>query len=292
MHKALSSLKTGLSAVKAFVLPQRKIVPPKELKLNHDTGMLKLLACLLMLSDHMGKMIFTSAYRIRFSGAWSALLPQINIFRGIGRLAMPLFAYCVAVGCNYTRNIWKYVLRLFLLGILVHPLYQEAMGHVPFMQLKLTGNVFEAIKHIYEYYYQGRNLNILFTLGSAVLILACYRHRRYAGLALAVALTVHWHSRIDYGYEGVFLVILFYALLDRPFVSAFSVVLFFVNWCIPRLLVDFTVKASTEIYALLCLPLIYIPIKKRYVRLPKWTFYAFYPAHLLLIFVLLWMKTK
>ena len=96
--------------------------------------MLKILACALMLCDHMGKMIFPDIYVLRFSGAVGSYLPALNILRAIGRLAMPMFAYCIAVGCNYTRNIWKYALRLMLLGVVVHPLYQEAMGHVGFRQ--------------------------------------------------------------------------------------------------------------------------------------------------------------
>ena len=285
----------------------------REVKSNHDTGMLKILACLLMLCDHMGKMIFSDAPVLRFAGEVGSYLPSINILRAIGRLAMPMFAYCIAVGCNYTRNIWKYALRLMILGILVHPLYQEAMGHVAFRQFDWKITEFAQIGklplEIYRYYFQGKNLNILFTLSLGTLIIACIKHKRWLLLPFVILLTVHWHSRIDYGYEGVMLILLFYAFLDHPLASCVAAVLFFVNWSAPQLFLRLPItltrsadgyaltfnKAAfkpiySELYAVLSLIFIYLPIKKRYIRLPKWFFYAFYPAHLLLIYFLLLYK--
>ena len=290
--------------------PGTEAPAPREVRSNHDTGMLKILACLLMLCDHMGKMIYPDAYVLRCSGELLSWLPACNIMRAIGRLAMPMFAYCIAVGCNYTRNIWKYALRLMILGVLVHPLYQEAMGHVPFQGFDwknvISGPIYKVPLEIYTYYFQNKNLNILFTLSLGTLIIGGFKHKRYILLALAILLTVHWHNRIDYGYEGVFLIILFYAFLDHPVASAVAAVLFFINWCVPNLVMNLPFRLiklngafslrynaqafsriSTEIYALPSLILIYLPIKKRYIRLPKRFFYAFYPAHLLLIYFLL-----
>ena len=247
---------------------------------------------------------------LRFTGAVGSYLPALNIMRAIGRLAMPMFAYCIAVGCNYTRNIWKYALRLMILGVLVHPLYQEAMGHVAFRAFDweglISGPIYKIPLEIYTHYFQSKNLNILFTLSLGTWIIGSIKHRRYILLALAVLLAVHWHTRIDYGYEGVFLIILFYAFLDHPAASAFAVVLFFINWCMPNLVMNLPFRLiklldgyslrfnesafnriSSEIYALPSLIFIYLPIKKRYVRLPKWFFYAYYPSHLLLIYFLL-----
>ena len=52
---------------------------------------------------------------------------------------------------------------------------------------------------------------------------------------------------------------------------------------------DFTrgvTSSNLQLYAILSLILIYLPIRKRRVRLPKWVFYGFYPAHLVLIYLL------
>ena len=50
---------------------------------------LKIIACILMVVDHLG----------------AILLPQYMILRVIGRLSYPIFAYFIAEGCRYTRNV-------------------------------------------------------------------------------------------------------------------------------------------------------------------------------------------
>ena len=255
----------------------------REVRLNKDTGLIKIFACLLMLSDHMGKMIFPHAWRLTAPEEWASVFPSDNIMRVIGRLAMPLFCYGIAVGCRYTRNIWKYALRLIGLGILVHPLYMVAMGHVPMGAFDWARD-FYRVDRIYEFFFT-KKLNILFTLAMGVLLIACYRSKSYVLLVLVSLLTWHMQGVLDYGYKGVLLILLFYALLDRPLASFLAVFLFMLNWAMPSLLVTGRARANTEIYALLSLPLIYVPMKRR-VRLPKWVFYAFYPGHLLLIYLL------
>ena len=258
---------------------------PREIKLNNDTGMLKIIACLAMLSDHMGKMIFPGAWRPVFTGELARMLATTNIMRMVGRLAFPLFAYCAAVGVLKTRNVWKYALRLLLFGILVHPLYQEAMGHVKLGAFDWASD-FWRLDRIFSYYYTA-NLNIFFSLTLGVLITGSVREKRYALLPVWVAAAWILRGRLDYGYKGVALITLFYAFLDRPLASILSVGLYMLWWPSPSLFDSFTLRATTQIYALAALPLIYIPVKKRHVILPKWFFYGFYPAHLLLILFLL-----
>ena len=67
--------------------------------MRNDT--LKLVAILSMLTDHIGLFFF----------------PQIEIFRVVGRIAFPLFAFGVAVGCYYTKNIKKYTIRLLVFAL-------------------------------------------------------------------------------------------------------------------------------------------------------------------------------
>lgn len=67
-----------------------------KLKTNLDTDFLKLIAILSMVIDHVG----------------TAFFPEYPAFRWAGRLAFPIFAYCLTVGLLYTRDIRKYLLRL------------------------------------------------------------------------------------------------------------------------------------------------------------------------------------
>lgn len=82
-------------------------------KLPGLTGnQLKLFALITMTFDHIGVQLF----------------PQEAIFRIIGRLALPIFAYMIAEGCRYTRNRKKYLLRMASLAAVCQVVYFVAMG--------------------------------------------------------------------------------------------------------------------------------------------------------------------
>ena len=57
---------------------------------------LKTVACILMVIDHIGLVIF----------------PYVQILRIIGRLSFPIFAYFITEGCKYTKNKFKYFLTV------------------------------------------------------------------------------------------------------------------------------------------------------------------------------------
>lgn len=70
---------------------------------------LKIIGLLTMTIDHVG--VFLQA-----SGINNELT---FIFRLIGRISFPLFVFIVIEGIRYTRNFWKYLLRLGILGSLM-----------------------------------------------------------------------------------------------------------------------------------------------------------------------------
>lgn len=63
---------------------------------------LKIIACISMVLDHIGHVMF----------------PDIIAFRVIGRIAMPVFAFFIGEGCLYTRDRKKYFLRIFILALI------------------------------------------------------------------------------------------------------------------------------------------------------------------------------
>ena len=70
-------------------------------------NMLKIIAALAMLADHIGALIF----------------PQYDFLRVIGRLAFPIFAFMIAEGCKYTRNITRYFFMIFSLAFICQMVY-------------------------------------------------------------------------------------------------------------------------------------------------------------------------
>ena len=91
---------------------------PQKVDLNSDTNLLKLIAMITMFVDHAGKMLF----------------PQYPIMRIVGRIAFPIYAYCLAAGCVYTRNPLNYFKRIVLMALISQPLYAVALAHVRAMR--------------------------------------------------------------------------------------------------------------------------------------------------------------
>ena len=76
------------------------------LKTSLDTNFLKLVAILCMVADHVGTVFF----------------PGYPVFRWVGRLAFPLFCYCLPVGLMYTPAISRHLGRPW------HCIFSNVMG--------------------------------------------------------------------------------------------------------------------------------------------------------------------
>ena len=121
-------------------------------------------------------------------------------------------------------------------------------------------------------------------------------------LAPAAALILATLLNADYGWKGVLLFIVLYAVRDnRPGIAAVMVSYFLfygsffsvtkslfgwnfdVNSLDPSLSKPLSSLLRMETYALLSLPFILIRFKKD-LKLPRWVGYALYPAHLALLY--------
>ena len=234
---------------------------------NENTGMLKIVAMICMALDHVGKV----------------LLPLQSDLRIIGRIAFPLYIWCLVVGTEYTRNIWKYALRLLLMGILSQPFFAWAFS-LPWYAL-----------------------NVFVTLFMGLMAIAGIREKRYGSQLWAPALTILCAAVInmDYGWQGVLLIILMYLVRkERGGLIAmmigfclfwgqqYAVIETFFGIPLPRtstlLPQGFLLLNSInrmQFWAILALPLMLLPSKRR-ISLPKWFTYGFYPAHLAMIAVI------
>lgn len=243
---------------------------PKEVKLNRDTNFLKIVAMVTMLIDHVGKMCF----------------PEYYIMRIIGRIAFPIYAYCLTVGCVYTKNMLKYVERMLLMAMISQPLYSVALGHATksMYVYSFAEEPIRAAVHFYTSSWKTPSIFLALTVG--LLIIWSIRERR---LIITLALTVLCfviEDKLDYGWKGVMLMVLFYLFCDKPVLSFPVVAGFMLWWALQSFRYSlFSVQFGVQIFAMLALPLIYIPTHSG-IRLNKWLFYWFYPAHLVLVLVL------
>lgn len=84
-----------------------------------SSNYLKIIALIVMTIDHVTWLIYP--------GYSTDLIPVL--LHIIGRLAFPIFAYCIAEGYHYTHNVNKYMKRLLILAII---------SHIPYMMASTT----------------------------------------------------------------------------------------------------------------------------------------------------------
>lgn len=95
---------------------------------NNNKGLsgnqLKIIAICAMTLDHVISVVYPN-----YPTDWWIILCHI-----IGRLAAPIFWYMIAEGYHHTRNVKKYMARLFVFAIVGHFAYNFAFGisFVPF----------------------------------------------------------------------------------------------------------------------------------------------------------------
>ncbi len=201
--------------------------------------MLRLIALLTMVIDHVGLIFF----------------PQYIIFRIIGRLAFPLFAWGVASGYLHTKNVKKYGERLLLLALISQPIFYFAISQD---YLNICFTLLFGLISIYAFD-KGKNwfLKILFPILLAVLA-------QVLGM--------------EYGAYGVLMILFFFVFKKRPYLVLSQTVLVF----------SFVILNPAQIiniFAIFSLFLI-IFLEKYNFRLNRLLQYLFYPVHLLILYLI------
>lgn len=178
-------------------------------------------------------------------------LEQYAWLRYAGRVVYPLFAFLVAYNYLYnTRNKERYLKRLFFWALISQPIYMLVMGD---------------------------NLNILFTiLFGALAVYVAENQKPYAILLCVLLVPIAFVT--SYGVAGVMLVPSFYFLLKNiKFAPLLAFTLAFLN--APKYL----------LFTVLSIPLIALATRFNWVigRTSGVFFYAFYPAHLAVLWLTL-----
>ena len=142
-----------------------------------------------MLIDHIGVILF----------------PEMQIFKIIGRISFPIFAFFVAEGWHYTKNRTKYVLTIAIFALITQPIYALIMN--------------------------SSQLNILFTFLFAIalmyLIDKCgsmnIEHIVYLIVYLIVITFTSLLGIIDYDLLGILLPTIFYIFRNSNLKYAVSI---------------------------------------------------------------------
>lgn len=200
------------------------------------------------------KMIAVVAMAIDHIGA--VLFPQYLEFRIIGRIAFPIFAFTLVEGFLHTRDIQKYMLRLGLLAL---------VSEIPF-DLAFFGTPLE---------FGHQNVFFTMFLGIAMLYLFVRNISKLRQFLLVFAMLLLADLlRADYSSAGLLTIFFFYQWRGSKLLKLSGMA--FVNL--------FYLGGFQKYACFAALPIAMYNGEKG----PswKWFFYWFYPAHLLIIYLI------
>lgn len=197
-------------------------------------------AMLTMLIDHIGYLFF----------------PDHPLWRIVGRIAFPLYAYGVILGFQHTANLRKYLTRLLILALI---------SQIPYMLL------FNTI-----------TLNVIFTLLISLLFLLLldrFQDVRIKIIIFIPSIFIIGFIPIDYGAYGLLLILIYH------YAQAHCMLLLHLG-----LNIVYFVYIGWEIQLYSIVPTFFIAYVPTLMKLgrsvtPKWLWRSFYPAHLLILAV-------
>ena len=203
---------------------------------------LKCIAVFSMLVDHIGAYLYPSEIWMRY----------------VGRLAFPIFVFLIVEGFIFTRDVKKYMCRLFLFALI---------SEVPF----------DLACHDTLIYMDGQN--IFFTLLIALICIyvidTCQdRFWLTGGVLVIVGLLTYYVIKPNYGIGGVAMILCFYLFRmyqAERFLSVAAINIFY-----------FGNIQRAGVLALI--PISFYNGKRG--PSAKYFFYLFYPVHLLLLYLI------
>ena len=211
-----------------------------------------------------------------------AYLGYTTLFNVIGRIAFPIFAFQISEGYIHTKNLKKYLLRLFCFAII---------SQVPFMLFNSTftnnfsfnifGTLFVGLLAIWLY---DKISNCTFELTKDKKFNLTIN--KIFGFIPAILLgIVSEVCCFDYGFWGVAIIFLFYFFKN----DKLGMVIFYITACIIKYGINIIIYGYHYLYILLCigtiLPIIFIYLYNgKQGKKIKYLLYAFYPVHLLILY--------
>lgn len=237
-------------------------------KLDISSAGLHVLAMALMLCDHM----------------WAMLFPAAEWLTCIGRIAFPIFAFLIVEGYTHTHNLRRYLLRMLVWALI---------AEVPF-DLMYGGTVF------YPFHQ-----NVLWTFLLSLLLIALIEKCRARFQAVPAALlsagivvlgyVLGYAAMVDYYGVGVLTVLTFFFFRKRNWICRLGQLacLYILNVHLldglyyPVQVFGFTIEVVQQGFALLALLPIWLYQGRQgfHNKAFQYFCYAFYPLHMLLLFI-------
>ena len=230
----------------------------KKLNSNH----LKIIAIIAMTIDHIADLLYPGMPNIFIS----------NVMHIIGRLTAPIMFFFICEGYHYTKDVKKYISRLFIFALISHFAYCFAFGinFIPFS----TGNIFN-------------QTSIMWTLAWAVVALHIVHGKNnlkeWQKWLLIILINLITFSS-DFSSIAVMTILFMYDRIG----NLKSQMICMMAWLSLYALISYLFVSKT--YGLIAMTAILVyPLLKNYngqrgkVKWLKWFFYLYYPLHLIII---------
>lgn len=199
---------------------------------------LKLLALICMIIDHIGHVFFS----------------EYIIFRLIGRIAFPIFAYLTAKGIRYTKDINKYMLRLLVFALISEIAFDLAFS--------------ENINFLYS-------TNVIYTMLIATFTLSKYiKTNNFLYLLLGVFLSYTLDT--DYNFYGVILIYIMYYVNTKPMILIYGML-----WTM------LMIRPTSRVYLFTVIGFIILTMYNgKQGKKSRYLFYIAYPLHIFIIYII------
>ena len=255
-------------------------------KLNGHS--LKLIACLTMLIDHAtaGIMIPTARHGLLPEDIpYDTLNLYYRILRGIGRVAFPIFCFLLVEGFVHTKNRLRYALGLLIFGVISEPFYDVTF----FAETgEFNINIFKVLKANRDIL--SDHCNVYFTLFISLLVIwgikkSFYLYKElqlpiwlsyiFSCCAIATGIVTAELFHTDYHGFGVALIVVLYVL---RLIVPLNLIAGYFSIC--------TLSTEYLSFTGFMLLLLYNGKRGRPLGKLKYAFYAFYPVHIFLIYLI------
>jgi hypothetical protein len=226
---------------------------------------LKIFACIFIAFDHVGVIFF----------------PNNDLFRIIGRLAFPLFAYFIAEGCRYTKNKARRLLVMSIIGalyVLFYLVYQKEWYCNIFVTFSISILLIYLLKWFKKLLFEHGKLPLIalsllafiaVTAASYFLCEIVYVEYGFKGIMLPVIISLFdfkdvnvplWLKKVDNHFTGLVCM-------------SFGLLLLCINANLGEL----------QLYSFISVLLLVFYNGGVGCKKLKYMFYIFYPAHLVII---------
>ena len=209
---------------------------------------LKVVALITMLCDHIAVVLVPQSES-----------PEIyTALRVIGRIAFPIFCFMLSEGFVYTSDRKKYLIRLFIFAVI---------SEIPF-DFAASGKWFDLADQ-----------NVMWTLLIGLIVLTgLEKYSNNFALQMLCILggsVAAFICRVDYSFYGILMISVFYLCRENHY-KMFIIIMFLLM-----------VQGEAEAFGILSIPFIMAyDADKEEKKLPKYFFYAFYPVHLLTLYII------